>query len=97
MPKGYWIAHGRVDDPAQYELYRRANAAPFKEFGAKFLVRGGDQEIKEGDAKPRAVVLEFPSYAAALACYNSPAYQDALKLRQGISESDLIIVEGYDG
>ncbi|MEM9796084.1 MAG: DUF1330 domain-containing protein [Pseudomonadota bacterium] len=97
MPKGYWIAHGRVDDAEKYDLYRAANAAPLVAHGGRFLVRGGDRELVEGDAKPRTVVIEFPSYSNALACYRSDAYQAAIKLRQGISESDLVICEGYDG
>jgi uncharacterized protein (DUF1330 family) len=43
------------------------------------------------------VVLEFPSYQAALACYRSPGYQAAKKLRDGKAEFDLVVVEGYDG
>ena len=97
MAKGYWIAHGRVDDPQKYDLYRAANAAPLAEHGGRFLVRGGAREVREGEAKPRTVVIEFPSYAAARACYDSPAYQEAIALRRGISESDLVIAEGYDG
>jgi uncharacterized protein (DUF1330 family) len=97
MAKGYWIAHGRVDDAEKYDLYRAANAAPLAEFGGRFLVRGGARMIAEGDAKPRTVIIEFPSYDAARACYDSPGYQAALKLRQGISESDLVIAEGWDG
>ncbi|WP_308916392.1 DUF1330 domain-containing protein [Jannaschia sp. LMIT008] len=96
MPKGYWIAHGRVDDPAAYDLYRQANAGPLARYGGRFLVRGGARELREGEAKPRTVVIEFPSYAAALACYDSPAYRAAIALRQGISASDLVICEGYD-
>ncbi|SDY83111.1 Uncharacterized conserved protein, DUF1330 family [Jannaschia faecimaris] len=97
MAKGFWIAHGRVDDIVKYDLYRAANAAPLAEFGGRFLVRGGARETVEGEAKPRTVVIEFPSYEAARACYDSPGYQEALKLRQGISESDLVIAEGWDG
>ena len=40
MPKGYWIAHGDVSDPAAYESYKAANAAPLAEFGGQFVVRG---------------------------------------------------------
>ncbi len=97
MAKGYWIAHGRVDDAAKYDLYRAANAAPLAEFGGRFLVRGGARELREGEAKPRTVVIEFPTYAAARACYDSPGYQAAIALRRGISESDLVIAEGWDG
>lgn len=97
MAKGYWIAHGRVDDVEKYDLYRAANAAPLREYGGTFLVRGGERTVAEGEAKPRTVVIEFPSYAAAKACYESPGYQAALRLRQGISESDLVIAEGWGG
>jgi uncharacterized protein (DUF1330 family) len=51
----------------------------------------------EGTARSRVVVLEFPSFAAALACYRSPEYQAAKKLREGQAEADIIVVEGYDG
>lgn len=97
MAKGYWIAHGTVHDADAYDLYRAANAAPLAEYGGRFLVRGGDQQTKEGDARPRTVVIEFPSYEAAIACYESDAYQAAKALRDGVAESDLVIVAGYDG
>lgn len=97
MPKGYWIAHVTVDDAAAYDLYRAANAAPFAEFGAKFVVRAGPQEVLEGAARPRTVILEFPSIEAARACYASDAYQKAKALRDPVSTADLVIVEGYEG
>jgi Domain of unknown function (DUF1330) len=43
------------------------------------------------------VVLEFPSYVAALACYRSSDYQAAAALRKGKAEFDLFVIEGYDG
>ncbi len=67
------------------------------QFGGRFLVRGGAREVVEGRVRARTVVLEFPSYHAALACYRSPDYQAAAALRQGKAEYDLIIIEGYDG
>jgi uncharacterized protein (DUF1330 family) len=60
------------------------------------LVRGGTCENVEGRARSRTVVLEFPSYEAALACYRSPDYQAAKKLRDGKSETDFLIIEGHD-
>ncbi|APE42949.1 hypothetical protein BOO69_05560 [Sulfitobacter alexandrii] len=97
MPKGYWIARMDVKDAETYDRYRAANAAPFAEYGARFLVRGGAQDLREGDWRARTVVLEFPSLAAAIACYESDAYQSAKDIRLPVSEGDLVIVEGYDG
>ena len=95
--KGYWIAHVDVADPEGYKAYAVANAEPFGQYGGRFLVRGGTREVVEGHVRGRTVVLEFPSYEAALACYRSPAYQAARRLRDGKGTLDLIVVEGYDG
>jgi uncharacterized protein (DUF1330 family) len=95
--KGYWIGHVDVSDPEKYKPYTVANAVPFGKYGARFLVRGGRYELMEGHARARTVVMEFPSYEAALACYSSPEYQAAAALRQGAAEIDLVAVEGYDG
>lgn len=97
MTKAYWIAHVTVDDPAAYDAYRRANAEPFAWFGARFLVRGGTQQVVEGQARPRSVVIEFPSLQAATDCYHSAEYQAAKALRDPVSAADVMIVEGWDG
>ena len=97
MPKGYWVARVDVNDPAQYDQYRAANAVPFAKYGARFLVRAGAFETPEGTARSRNVVIEFPSYQAAVDCYRSPEYQAALALRRPAATTDLIIIEGYDG
>ena len=97
MAKGYWIGRLDVNDPEQYKLYVAANALPLQKYGARFLVRAGQFENPEGGSRTRNVVLEFPSYQAALDCWHSPEYQAAIKLRERVSTSDLVIVEGYDG
>jgi uncharacterized protein (DUF1330 family) len=95
--KGYWIGHVDVMDPEGYKAYMTADMVPFGKFGGHFLVRGGAREIPEGKARSRTVVLEFPSYDAALGCYRSDDYQAAKKLRDGKAAFDLVVVEGYDG
>ncbi|MEQ8357464.1 MAG: DUF1330 domain-containing protein [Kiloniellaceae bacterium] len=97
MAKGYWIARVDVTDDEAYKNYVAANAEPFAAFGGRFIVRGGNQEAVEGRSRSRNVVIEFPSYAAALKCYRSPAYQHALTLRANASEAEILIIEGYDG
>ena len=96
MPKGYWIGHVDVSDPEIYAKYKDANAAPFAEYGARFLVRGGGQDVMEGEVRPRTVVIEFESYAKALECYHSEGYRAAKAIRDPISTGDMVIVEGYD-
>jgi uncharacterized protein (DUF1330 family) len=91
------IARVDVADPERYKAYIAANAQPLKKYGARFLVRSGRFENPEGIARSRNVVIEFPSYQAALDCYKSSEYQAAIKLRQAVSTGDFVIIEGYEG
>jgi uncharacterized protein (DUF1330 family) len=97
MAKGYWVAFADVTDPEGYKAYIAENAKAFRKYGGRFLTRGGKSESPEGKPRSRAVVIEFPTYAAALECYRSPEYARAMALREGRSVMDLAIVEGYDG
>ena len=97
MSKGYWVANVDISNPDEYKKYVAANAVPFRKYGAKFLTRGGKSEMVEGKLRSRVVVLEFPSFEAALACYHSPEYAAAKKLREGASVADIVVLEGYDG
>ena len=80
-----------------YKKYLEANVGPFKQSSARFLVRGGEGQIKEGAIKSRTIVLEFSSYKNALACYDSDVYQKAKNIRLPVAEMNLFIVRGYDG
>jgi uncharacterized protein (DUF1330 family) len=92
--KGYWIVHIDVTDPEGYKPYQDAASAAFSVFGARYLVRGGRFEVMEGRARSRCVVVEFPGYEAALACYRSPEYRKAIEARAGKAEFDMVIIEG---
>lgn len=97
MAKGYWIARLDVKDHAKYDAYRAVNGAAFKKYGGQFLVRGGAFETVDGTSRSRHVVIEFPSYQAALDCYGSAEYEQAKAARGDGAEIDLVIIEGYDG
>jgi uncharacterized protein (DUF1330 family) len=97
MAKGYWIARVDVSNEDGFKPYAAANAAIFKKFGGRYVVRGGKFDGMEGSSRSRNVVIEFPDYATAMACYRSPEYQANIKVRQPHSVVDLIVVEGYDG
>lgn len=94
MPKGYWIVHVTVTDAENYPKYLAADKIAFDKYGARFHVRGGRCEAPEGPMRERHVVIEFESYDKALACYRSPEYQEAVKLRHAYSQSEIVIVEG---
>ena len=96
-PKGYWIVRVDITDQEAYKAYTTANAAPLRKFGARFLVRAGRFETPEGASRMRNAVIEFPSYQAALDCWNSPEYQEIIHLRSRVSTIDLVIIEGYAG
>jgi len=94
MTKGYWIGRVDVSDEEAYKPYIAANGPIFKKFGARPIVRGGPFECVEGMARGRNVVIEFPDYASAVACYRSPEYQENMKIRQAHAVTDLIIIAG---
>ncbi len=97
MAKGYWIGHVDVTDPENYAKYRALNGAAFAKYGGRFLVRAGTQTVAAGAAKSRPVVIEFPDYAAALACLESEEYKRAAVFRDAGAVLDLVVAEGYDG
>lgn len=94
MPKGYIIGHVTIHDPDAYQPYRTKNNEIFPKFGGKFLVRGGQADVLEGSLPPRHVIVEFPNYADALACYNSAEYQENMQIRRANSDGAIMVVEG---
>src|SRR6476661_4894952 len=97
MAKAYWIARVDVQSDEGYKPYAANNPAIFNKFGGRFVVRGGKFNAPEGTSRSRNVVIEFPDYATALACYRSPEYQANIKVRAPHSTADIIVIEGYDG
>ena len=96
MAKGYWIAHIDVTDLEGFREYIPMSTQAVTDAGGRFLVRGGSAETVEGDLRPRHVVIEFPSYAAALDCYRSRHYAAARVVRQENSQADITVVEGFE-
>lgn len=88
-----WIAHVTVTDEEAYAKYAAIATEAIAEHGGVFLARGGRYVVFEGRDRPRNVVARFPSVEAAIACYNSPRYQEALSFAKGASERDLMVVE----
>ncbi len=96
MP-AYVIAETDVTDPERYERYKEASPGAIAAGGGRFLVRGGELVILEGDWQPsRLVVLEFEDLAAAKRWYESEIYQAAKKLREGAAHLRVVAVQGVD-
>jgi len=95
MP-AYMIADIELQDAERYRDYVEHVPALIEKHGGKYCVRGGQSEVLEGSWVPaRLIVLEFPDRAAALAFYNDPLYEPYKRLRRSISDSDVVIAEGY--
>jgi len=94
MP-AFIIAEVEVTNPSGYESYRPLAGASVAQYGGRFVVRGGKAELIEGAQPPaRMVVIEFADTDAAKRWYNSPEYQEALKIRLANSTGRVILVEG---
>ena len=94
MPKGYWIVRVSVKNAERYPEYLAAARPAFEKYGARFLVRGGRYDAREGSSRERNIVIEFADFATAAECYDSPEYQAAKAIRPANAEADLVIAEG---
>ena len=91
----YLIVETDITDPEQYEQYKAASPAAIAAAGGRFVVRGGELAVLEGEWQPkRLVVVEFDDLEAAKRFYESPEYQAAIKLREGAARLNMVAVEG---
>ena len=95
MP-AYVIADVRdVRDPEALLEYRRRNTDAVADHGGRFLVRGGEATVLEGEwPTRRIVVMEFPDAEAARAWWESDEYEAIKPIRRGASDTSIILVEG---
>lgn len=97
MP-AYVIYQGEVLDQARYDEYKAKGAKTILDAGGRYVVRGGDVEVLEGQPPAgRTVVLEFPTRQAAIDWYYSPEYTEARKIRDGAAIARMYVVDGYEG
>ena len=96
MPKGYIIGHITVNDPEAYKEYVVRDTPILQGLGGRFIVRGGQSQVMEGETLMRHVVIEFPSYEAALKAYHDPDYQEVADIRRRTADSVILVVEGTE-
>ncbi len=92
----YVIADVDVLDSAKYEEYKKLTPQAIAKHGGRFLTRGGQTAVLEGDWRPgRVVLIEFPSLEAARSFYTSVEYTAARRARGGATRRmNMIAVEG---
>jgi uncharacterized protein (DUF1330 family) len=96
MP-AYVIVNVDTKRPEEYEHYKEMAQKTVAQYGGRYLVRGGPMSVLEGTWNPtRIVILEFPTYEIAQQWWRSAEYAPAKELRQRLSTTDLLIVDGYD-
>ena len=96
MP-AYIIVDVKINNPDEYEEYKKLTPASIAAYQGSFIVRGGPTETLEGDWVPgRIVVLEFPNAERARQWWNSPEYAAAKLIRQGASSTRMILVDGVN-
>lgn len=93
----YVIYQGEVTDPERYEQYKAKATESIIAAGGRYLVRGGEIDVLEGEPPAgRTVVLEFPTRQSALDWYRSEEYTSIRMLRDGAAHARLHVVDGVD-
>ncbi len=91
---GYWIVRGTIKDQAAFEEYVRLWNPIAERYGASYLTGGKGHQTREGKDYQRVVIVQFPSYEQAVACYDDPDYRAALVPAMLAYDRDLVIVDG---
>jgi len=91
----YVLAEVEVTNPEGYKEYTAHVPATIAKYGGRFLARGGENQVLEGDwPQLRRVLIEFPSADAAKRWFASPEYAKPLAMRRANSRGRLILLEG---
>lgn len=98
MP-AYMIVTAAIRDREAFIAgYGAAAAALIPKFGGEYLLRGPGAECLEGQFGEGAsmVISKWPDRAAARAFWNSPEYAEAKRLREGLADVQVLLIEGPD-
>jgi len=94
MP-AYVVVDIKVNDPIGYEEYKRLAPPSIATHGGKYLARGGQTEVLEGDWSPsRLVILQFEGIEQARKWLNSSEYSAARELRHKTTTTNMVVIEG---
>ena len=96
--KGYWFILGTdITDEEAQQKYGKLWAPLAEKYQARLNPTKIPPMLKEARWSSRLIVVEFPSYQQANACYDDPAYQEARQFALRASKRELLIFEGELG
>jgi uncharacterized protein (DUF1330 family) len=91
----YVIVDVERTDLERASRYSQLSGASVERHGGRFLARGEDITVLEGDWAPkRLVIIEFESVDAARAWFGSDDYLGARAVREGAGTWKMVVVAG---
>lgn len=89
----YMIVQGKGYAAQDLGPYAAALPPIYAKYGGRYVAFETDIDVAEGDSDYQAIIISaWPDKAAARAFWDSPEYAEAIKLREGIGEFDVVIV-----
>jgi uncharacterized protein (DUF1330 family) len=88
------LTREKTRDAAELAIYNKMAPGGFVGHDATFLVVHGRHEVLEGPATEDVMMVSFPSFEAAKAWHESPAYREACEHRFRGGDFRCIVVEG---
>ena len=92
---GYWVVRGSaIKDEDALKQYGQMWAPIAERYGAEIIAGKGSIDTREGPRHPRHLIVRFPSYQDAVACYEDTEYQEAKIVANKAYDRELVILEG---
>jgi uncharacterized protein (DUF1330 family) len=91
--EAFVVAAHRMRDLVAFQPYAEQVGTVVEKFGGRFLARSGKAEMLGGDfVSDRAVIVEFPRAADAVAFYVSDLYAPLMKIRHANSDPRFLVM-----
>ena len=93
----FMVVEVDVHDPEAYRDYTAQTPGLIAKYGGNWVIRGGEATTMEGGWNPgRFVVVEWPDKESFQRFYDSPEYQEVLKIRFEHATSRAFGIEGWN-
>ena len=89
-------AHRKEADPVKRAAYLELAGPAIEAAGGRFLAKGGRVQARENGLAGRTILIEFDSYEAAVAAYDSKLYKEALRALEGGADRNIRLFEGVE-